>query len=170
MKIKVVWMNRHLKEWMVWNSEQMIQGGSHRRLKEVQERTDGQQEENILNGITSVAEQESDLTTIQSQPRTDGDLSGECVQAGRSSNTVPEPPASCPYSDLNTPNSTHTHAHTCTHKHSHRTYLEIGCLGLVHREPHKNSELQVIWERLSVNVKKNNKRNRLSATMETLQE
>lgn len=73
----------------------MIQeGGNKSRLKEVQERTDEQQEEDILNGITSIAEQESSLTTIQSQPRTDGNLGGKYVQAGRSSYTVPEPPAS----------------------------------------------------------------------------
>lgn len=100
----------------------MIQGGSRRRLKEMQERTDGQREEDILNGITSVAEQGSHLTTIQSQPRTDGNLGGEYVQAGRSSNTVPEPPASCPDSDLNTPTQlvygTHTHAHTRTHTYA----------------------------------------------------
>lgn len=52
----------------------MIQeGGNNSRRKDVQEKSDEQQEEDILNGITSVAEkQESNLTTIQSQPRTDG--------------------------------------------------------------------------------------------------
>lgn len=42
----------------------------------------------------------------------------------------------------------HTNTHTPT------LYLEIWCLGLVYCEPHKNSELQVIGERLSVNAQK----------------
>lgn len=64
----------------------MIQkGGNNSRLKEAHKRMDEQREGDIFNGIASVAEQESNLTTVQSQPRTDGTLGGEYVQAGRSS-------------------------------------------------------------------------------------
>lgn len=104
--------------------------------------------------ITSVAEQESDLTTIQSQPRIDGNLGGEYVQAGSSSDTVPELPASCCLF-----RATFRHAHsyierTHTFARTPTIYLEIRCLGLVYCEPHKNSKLQVIGERLSVKVQK----------------
>lgn len=67
----------------MWNTEQMIREGGNNGRLEVQERTDEQQEEDILNGVTRAAEQESNLTTIQSQPKTDGNLGGKYVQAGR---------------------------------------------------------------------------------------
>lgn len=97
-----------------------------------------------MKGLTGVGEQESHLTTIQSQPGIDGNLGGEYVQAGKSSDTVPELPASCllfgsACTHTHT-NRTHMPTHTLKHTH-HRIYLEIRCLGLIHCEPHKNGEL-----------------------------
>lgn len=78
------------------------------KLKGVHERTDEQWEEDILKKITNVAEQESNLTTIQSAQGIDGNLGGEYVQVGSSRYTVPELPASCL---LFRSAHTHTHAH-----------------------------------------------------------
>lgn len=47
----------------------------------------------------------------------------------------------------------HTHTHTLINEHV--IYLEVGRLCLVHSEPHENSELEVIGERLPVRERRN---------------
>lgn len=89
-------------------------------------RTNERHEEDHLNGITSVAEQESNLSLIQSQPK---NLGGKYVQLEAVTLSLSLQPHHS-YSDL------HTHTHTQLIYSSHTTHLEIGCLGLVHCEPH----------------------------------
>lgn len=130
------------------------------------------EEERSEGSVHTVAEQKASgvarSIAIQSQPRIQGFLWGfweaAPAWAGMRSYqyssyhgyTIPEFPALCPplpYSDHHTLSSL---SHIITHTHEIMSiYLEVGRLCLVHSEPHENSKLEVIGERLSVTERRN---------------